>query len=156
MEGIIAPIFVCLNHRHGNSGIIRNLQFNNITAKADGIISCLISGVPGSRIEGITLRDVIVEHEGGEEAMNERLPEYLKGYSENRMYGRRNPAGGLYIRHADNIIVDNFQVRQRNIDYRSVVALDDVIGFRMRGLKTMGTKADKMVQTVGDKKHFTL
>ena len=151
MEGIITPIFVCLNHRHGNSGTIRNLQFNNIIAKADGIIPCLISGVPDSRIEGITLRDIIVEHEGGEEAMGERLPENLKGYPENRMYGRFNPAGGLYIRHADNIIVDNFQVRQRNTDYRPVVVLDDVTDFRMRNLKAMGTKADKMVQTIDSK-----
>lgn len=151
MEGIITPIFVCLNHRHGDSGIIRNLQFNNITAKADGIIPCLISGVPGSRIEGITLRDIIVEHEGGEEAMSERLPENLKGYPENRMYGPRNPAGGLYIRHADNIIVDNFQIRQRNIDYRPAIVLDDVTDFRMRNLKAVGIKSDKMVQAIDSK-----
>lgn len=148
LEGIITPIFVCLNHRHGNEGTIRNLQFSNITAKADGIIPCLISGVPDARIEGITLRDIIVEHEGGEEAMIERLPENLKGYPENRMYGRRNPAGGLYIRHADNILVENFQVRQRNADYRPAVVLDDVADFRMRGLKAIGTKADELVQTI--------
>lgn len=148
LEGIITPIFVCLNHRHGNEGTIRNLQFSNITAKADGIIPCLISGVPDARIEGITLRDIIVEHEGGEEAMVERLPENLKGYPENRMYGRRNPAGGLYIRHADNILVENFQVRQRNADYRPAVVLDDVADFRMRGLKAIGTKADELVQTI--------
>lgn len=148
LEGIITPIFVCLNHRHGKGGIIRNLQFSNITAKADGIIPCLISGVPDARIEGLTLRDIIVEHEGGEEAMTERLPENLKGYPENRMYGRRNPAGGLYIRHADNIVVENFQVRQRNTDYRPAVVLDDVTDFRLRGLKATGTETDKLVQTI--------
>mgnify|MGYP001781527043 CR=1 FL=1 len=148
LEGIITPIFVCLNHRHGNEGTIRNLQFSNITAKADGIIPCLISGVPDARIEGITLRDIIVEHEGGEEAMIERLPENLKGYPENRMYGRRNPAGGLYIRHADNILVENFQVRQRNADYRPAVVLDYVADFRIRGLKAIVTKAYELVQTI--------
>lgn len=83
--------------------------------------------------------------------MSERLPENLKGYPENRMYGRQNPAGGLYIRHANNIIVDNFQIRQRNIDYRPVVVLDDVTDFRMRNLKAVGTKADKMVQAIDSK-----
>lgn len=148
MEGIITPIFVVLNHRHGNGGVIRQLQFSNITAKADGIIPCLISGVPDARIEGITLRDIIVEHEGGEEAMKERLPENLKGYPENRMYGRRNPAGGLYIRHADNVLVENFQVRQRSTDYRPAVVLDDVADFRLRGLKAIGTEADELVQII--------
>lgn len=55
LEGIITPIFVCLNHRHGNGGVIRNLQFSNIIAKADGVIPCLISGVPDARIKGITI-----------------------------------------------------------------------------------------------------
>lgn len=151
MEGVITPIFVCLNHRHGTKGSIRNLQFSNITAKADGIIPCLISGVPDSRIEGITLRDIIVEHEGGEQAMKERLAENLKGYPENRMYGRKNPAGGLYVRHADNIVVDNFQVKQRNTDYRPAVVLDDVNDFRIRGLKTWGVESKKMVEAIESK-----
>jgi len=67
------------------------------------------------------------------------------------MYGRYNPAGGLYIRHADNILVENFQVRQRNLDYRPAVVLDDVTDFRMRGLKATGTEVDKLVQTIDSK-----
>ena len=145
MEGIITPIFVCLNHRHGNGGAIRNLQFCNITARAEGIIPCLISGVPDAHIEGIVMRDIVVEHEGGEQPMVEPLPENIKGYPENRMFGRRNPAGGLYIRHAKNITVDNFQVRQRNVDYRPTVVLDDVDDFRLTGLKVSGSAAKEQV-----------
>ena len=52
--------------------------------------------------------------DGGEKAMTKSLPENLKGYPENRMYGKENPAGGLYIRHADNILIENFHIRQRN------------------------------------------
>lgn len=151
MEGVITPIFVCLNHRHGTQGNIKNLQFSNITAKADGIIPCLISGAPDARIDGIILRDIMVEHEGGEQAMKERLPENLKGYPENRMYGRKNPAGGLYVRHADNIIVENFQVTQRNTDYRPAVVLDDVTDFRIKGLKTRGTVSEKMIEDIESK-----
>lgn len=147
MTGVITPIFVCLNNRNGIDSV-KNVVFSNITAKAYGIIPSLISSIPGEYIDGITLRDIIVEYEGGEEAMIERLPENLKGYPENRMYGRRNPAGGLYIRHADNIVVENFQVRQRNTDYRPAVVLDDVTDFRLRGLKAIGTETDKLVQTI--------
>lgn len=148
MEGIITPIFVCINHRHGTKGSIKNLQFSNITAKADGIIPCLISGVSDSRIEGIIMRDIIVEHEGGEQPMLERLPQNLKGYPENRMFGRKNPAGGLYIRHTDNVTVENFQVRQRNTDYRPAVVLDDVTDFRISGLKTQGIESKEQVQAI--------
>ena len=148
MEGIITPVFVCLNHRHGDKGVLRDLQFSNITAKADGIIPSLISGVPGNEIEGIIMRDIVVEHEGGEQPMEGRLPENLNGYPENRMYGEYNPAGGLYVRHAKNIIVENLQVRQRNADYRPAVVLDDVNDFRLRGLKTSGCAAEEPVQAL--------
>ena len=97
MEGVITPIFVCLNHRHGEKGVLRDLKFRGITAKANGIIPCLISGVPGNAVEDILLRDITVEQEGGEEPAQELLPENLDGYPDNRMYGPWNPAGGLYI-----------------------------------------------------------
>lgn len=152
MEGIITPIFICLNHRRmnqhtGESGIIRNLMFSNIIAKAEGIIPTLIAGTPTGRISDITLRDITVEHAGGEKAMTKAVPENLKGYPENRMYGRENPAGGLYIRHADNIRVENFRVRQRNTDERPPVFLDDATDIHIEKLQSTGSTAKNRVQT---------
>lgn len=152
MEGIITPIFVCLNHRRmnfhtGKSGTIRNLQFSNITAIAEGIIPTLIAGTPTGRISDIVLRDIIVEHAGGEQEMTEPVPENLKGYPENRMYGRKNPAGGLYIRHADNIIVENYQVRQRKQDARPAIYMDDVTNVQVENLKSTGSTAKRVIQT---------
>lgn len=152
MEGIITPIFICLNHRRmnqhtGESGIIRNLMFSNIIAKAEGIIPTLIAGTPTGRITDITLRDITVEHAGGEKAMTKAVPENLKGYPENRMYGRENPAGGLYIRHADNIRVENFRVRQRNTDERPAVFLDDATDIHIEKLQSTGSTAKNRVQT---------
>lgn len=127
---------------------IRDIFFSNITAVADGIIPCLITGMPGGRITDITLRDISVEHNGGEQPMTERLPENLKGYPENRMFGRFNPAGGLYVRHADNILVENFRIRQRNTDYRPPVVLDDVTNFRARELQSEGSESKVIIQTI--------
>ena len=151
MEGIITPIFICLNHRRmnqhsGQSGIIRNLLFSNITAKAEGIIPTLIAGTPTGRITDITLRDITVEHAGGEKAMTKSLPENLKGYPENRMYGKENPAGGLYIRHADNILIENFRIRQRNTDERPSVFLDDATDIHIEKLQSTGSIAKKMIE----------
>ena len=151
MEGIITPIFICLNHRRmnqhsGQSGIIRNLLFSNITAKAEGIIPTLIAGTPTGRITDITLRDITVEHAGGEKAMTKSLPENLKGYPENRMYGKENPAGGLYIRHADNILIENFHIRQRNTDERPSIFLDDATDIHIEKLQSTGSIAKKMIE----------
>ena len=154
MEGIITPIFICLNHRRmnhhtGTTGVIRRVQFNNIVAVANGIIPTLISGTPQGRISDIVLRDIMVEHAGGEMEMKETLPENLNGYPENRMYGRTNPAGGLYVRHADNIVVENFQVSQRKEDARPAVYLDDVTQVRIEKLQSKNSTARHMVETRG-------
>lgn len=159
MEGIITPIFICLNHRRmnkhtGTPGVIRRVQFNNIVAVANGIIPTLISGTPQGRISDIVLRDILVEHAGGEAEMKEALPENLNGYPENRMYGHTNPAGGLYVRHADNIVIENFQVSQRQPDARPAVFLDDVNGVQIEKLQSKNSTAKQPVQTTGCKEVF--
>lgn len=55
-----------MNYHNGTSGIIRDLHFSNITAVAEGIIPTLICGTSTGRISDITLRDITVEHAGGE------------------------------------------------------------------------------------------
>ncbi len=137
MTGVITPIFICLNKRKGTAGSIKNVQFNNITAKAYGIIPSLISSIPGEYIDGITLRDIMVEHLGtgtAEDAQTE-LKENYNGYPENRMYGKTNPAYGLYVRHAKNVTVDNFRVRLQNADARPAVVMEDVQGIVLNNLK---------------------
>ena len=151
MEGVVTPVFVCTGHRHNNSGAIKNLQFTNITAKCEGIIPCLISGLPDARIEGLVIRDFIVEHAGGQAAMTEPLKQNVTGYPENRMYGPDNPAGGLYLRCVDNALVENFQVTQRKSDARPTVVLDDVDGFRIRGLQIKGSTAKDAIQSNSSK-----
>lgn len=128
MEGVITPVFICLNHRKGTTGQIRDICINNVSARADGIIPCLITGSPRTKVSDIVLRDIRVEHEGGEEAYDKRLPE-SNGYPENRMFGHRNPASGLYVRHAERVRVDNMVMGVRRKDYRPAVVLDDVDGF---------------------------
>lgn len=128
MEGVITPIFICLNHRKGTTGEIRDIYINNVSARAEGVIPCLITGSPKTKVKDIMLRDIRVEHEGGEEPYDKRLPE-SNGYPENRMFGHRNPASGLYVRHAERVRVDNMVMSVRRKDYRPAVVLDDVDGF---------------------------
>ena len=125
-----------------------SVYFFNIEAVCEGIIPCLISGMPDHRITHITMRDITVEHQGGEAAMTETLPENATGYPENRMFGRKNPAGALYIRHADDVKVENFRVHQRETDHRPVVVASDVNGLQINELQATGTDGE-MIQTIG-------
>lgn len=147
MEGIITPIFVCLGKRRTDReiGSIKNVLFSNIYAKAEGLIPCLISGLPGHTIAGITLRDIVVEQTGGgtlEDALT-ILPENATGYPENRMYGRSNPASGLYVRHAENILIENFQVRTGKPDARSVIVMNDVQDAFINNLRAAAPDSDQ-------------
>lgn len=154
MEGIITPIFICLNHRSGTTGQIRDINISNVSAKAEGIIPCLITGSATNRIQDIVLRNIRVEHAGGQPAFNERLKE-SNGYPENRMFGHRNPAGGLYVRHAENIIVDNFVITQRQKDFRPAVVLDDVHGFQGTNIRH-DKNSPKLYDTQGDCSHIDI
>lgn len=133
MEGVITPIFIVLNHRKGDTGQIRDIYINNVSAKADGVVPCIITGSPKTKVSDIVLRDIRVEHEGGE-ADNNKVLDESNGYPENRMFGHIIPAGGLYVRHAERVLVDNMQVTQRNKDYRPVIILNDVDGFTGRDI----------------------
>lgn len=154
MEGVITPIFIYMGDRkQRGTGVIRDIDFANIKAVCDGIIPCLISGMPDQRIINVTLRDITVEHQGGENIMTKPLQENTSGYPENRMFGRKNPAGALYIRHADNIKVVNFRAHQRELDHRPVVVASDVNGLKINELNATSTDGVK-VQTTGSKEIY--
>ena len=155
MTGVITPIFVCLNGRHG-VGSLRNVTVESITAKALGQIPSLISGVPDGIIDGITLLDIWVEHRGGadQSVADAKLKESLKGYPENRMYGSTNPANGLYIRHAKNVIVDNYRVSLLKSDARPAVVMEDVQNAEIGNVTTTDPNLDKPLFRLVDCRDF--
>lgn len=157
MTGIITPIFVCLNNRNG-IGSVKNLVFSGITAKAAGIIPCLISSIPGQWMDGITLRDIVVEHVGNGTEKDAATPlnENLRGYPENRMYGSHNPAYGLYVRHAKNVTIDNFQVRVQNADARPLAVMEDVHGVMVENLKDVSSVKPNTLMRLVDCSDFII
>ena len=155
MTGIITPIFVCLNGRHG-VGSLRNVTVESVTAKALGQIPSLISGVPDGIIDGVTLRDIWVEHRGGasQEIADAKLKENLDGYPENRMYGSTNPANGLYIRHAKNVLIDNYRVSLLKEDARPTVVMEDVENAEIGNITTTDPNIDKPLLRLVDCRDF--
>ena len=66
---------------------------------------------------------------GGTEAdANAEVPEHAEAYPEPSMFGT-TPSYGLYVRHARNITVRDFDVQSISPDGRPPVALVDVDGF---------------------------
>jgi hypothetical protein len=100
-----------------------------------------ITGLPGHPVRNITLENVTIRFAGG--GRKERaylppdslhlVPELADSYPEFSMFGEL-PAYGLYIRHAENIVMKNVRIDLGHRDYRSAIVTDDVDGLRIDGL----------------------
>jgi polygalacturonase len=137
MTGIMTPLFIRLGNRSGIHGEIRDVIISSITAKSRSMITSSITGIPGARVQGITLRDLIFDNlgKGTLEEASAPVPEQVKSYPENGMFGTTLPAHGLYIRHADNITMENVQFRTTNPDERPAIIMDDLTNVSLQNFQ---------------------
>lgn len=155
MTGIQTPIFIRLQQGRPRSeesqktpvGSLKNVLISNIVATAKSRIACSITGLPGSYVENIVIRDVIVNCMGGgtQDDVTREIPERENAYPDNWMFystlpgsSLRHadlPAYGMYIRHAKNIYLDNIQFNLMQPDYRPAIWFEDAIDITLRSFK---------------------
>ncbi len=126
MTGIQTPLFIRLGSRRGR-GTLKNVVVSNITATNESLITSSITGIPGSYVENVLVKDIIFNYigTGTMKEANAPVPEKEKSYPENRMFGYSLPAYGLYVRHIKNLSVENFTFKLLAPDARPAVVLDD-------------------------------
>lgn len=136
MTGIQTPLFIRLGSRRGK-GTLRNVVISNITATNESLITSSITGIPGNRVENVTVRDVIFTCKGTGTMTEVALPvpEKEKSYPENRMFGYSLPAYGLYVRHAKNLSLQNLHFNLQAPDARPAIILDDCHNVRLNGFE---------------------
>ncbi|MBQ6087494.1 MAG: glycoside hydrolase [Bacteroidales bacterium] len=149
-------------YTEGNTPVMRDITIRNVYAEVpaekpdkgynyEGPVEhmprntspCGIVGVPGFRISGVLLQNIeIVYPGGGSENFAWRgtspeelaaIPEMETAYPEFSQF-RELPAWGLYIRHADDITLDNVKFRALKADYRPALVADDVNGLTLKGV----------------------
>jgi len=130
--GYQTPVFVRHHRRHlplaGLETHLRNVLFENVRGAADSRIACSVTGVPGLRPRDIVFRNVNLLFPGGGTAEDAAcpVPELETAYPESFMFDRRPlPACGLYIRHADGVVLDRVTLRTATPDARPAVVRDD-------------------------------
>lgn len=138
MSGVLTPVMIVLNRRHG-LGTISDVSVTNITAYAEGVIPCFIAGLPEKKVCNVRLANINVIQRGGMKAMENPVPENPSCYPENRMFGHILPACGLWARHVDGLSVSDMRVRLLEPDARPCVVLDDVSGEVITNLTSIGT-----------------
>jgi polygalacturonase len=128
-----APIFLRLGARQRSPqgtpvGHLRRVSIDNVRVyNSDSMYVCLITGILGHAIEDVKLSNIYLYQQGGgtKELATRVIPENEKKYPEQTMFGPL-PAAVFYIRHANNIQINNVEATIMRPDERPSVCLDDV------------------------------
>ena len=146
-------IFIRLGHRAGeNPGIVRNIHISNVNVEVPfgrpdeaydlrgpevdffhNPFPASIVGIPGHRVENITLENISIVYPGrATKGMAYiplwdlgRVPEQVEKYPEFSMFGEL-PAWGLYVRHAKGLNLKNISLNVLDEDFRPAFVFDDV------------------------------
>ena len=111
-----------------------------------------VTGIPGSRVEGVTLENITINYAGGAKKevayfgidTLEKVPERIRDYPEFSMFGEL-PAWGFYIRHADGIKIKNMVLTCKGADYRPAFIADDVHGLDLNAVSIQQVKMKPVI-----------
>jgi len=110
-------------------GQMKNIQMNNITAYNTGNFSSSITGVPGAKIENISLSNIRIVNNGGMK-QGEYIADYSKVKEDEKGYPQPTtwanlPSYGFFIRHVKNIVLSNIMLGSVEPDERvPVIGVD--------------------------------
>lgn len=144
MERARTAIFIRLENRkrphdypkHG----IRNVNIENVQA-TEALLASSITGLPGMNVQDVTLSHVRVQNvlPGRSDWVKRPVPEKESAYPEARMFGML-PATGLYVRHAQNLHLNDLVFTATAGEPRPAVIFDDVDGAEVHGLTSAPVK----------------
>lgn len=138
MDNVLTPIFIRFGARRPREPrFFRDVIISNIVANGVSHMSSSITGIPGHRVEGITISNVTLNVCGGGliDAVEKEVPEQIRMYPENKMFGPSLPAYGFYLRHVDGIVLENIRVNLEHSDRRHALWLEDAHNVRISGLE---------------------
>jgi len=117
-------------------GTIKNVMISNIQAVNVTECNDFICGIPNGYVENINLSNIKIEYLGGGKYHNfiNDIPELEDEYPKAKMFGTM-PAYGFFIRHAKNITIKDLEITYNDVEERPALYLDDVIDFKISGLK---------------------
>ena len=145
----IRNIKVCVPFKHPDYAYeIRGPQlpfFHNVFPSS-------ITGVPGHKIENVTLENIKIVYPGrGNPAYAnlplwrlDDVPELVNHYPEFSMFGEL-PAWGFYVRHADGLTMKNIDLKIKKADYRPAMVFDDVQNLNIQSLRVRGDKKEEPI-----------
>ena len=147
--------FIRLGHRNTDDrfSIIRRIRIADVKAEipsgkpdigypvegpppkvaAHNLVPSSIIGIPGHPVQNVTLENIEISYGGGAHKEVANVPvdqlasvtENISGYPEFTMFGEL-PAWGVYVRHADGIVLNNVTLSVKEADFRPACVFDDL------------------------------
>ncbi len=145
-----------------SEGVVRNIRIANVTATGYGPIACSIVGYEGNPISGISLSNITLHcgrpstennlkvwDENGKEIFQIERPAdgsvsvaqpswdvnlAADLYPFNRIYNTPLPAFGLYLAHAEDILLSDLEIRPAPEDPRPAIGFQNVRNVRLRAV----------------------
>lgn len=132
-DTVASPIFIRLGSRmRGPAGVpvgaIRRVNISNIVSSStSSLIGSIITGIPGHKIESLSLSNILIQHSGAGTKIDaaRALEEKERDYPEMDMFGN-TPAHGFFLRHVEDIEINNLKVISSANDARPCFVLNDV------------------------------
>ena len=108
-------------------GLLSDIMISNIQATGIGKVGCSITGIHDHPVQDITLKNIRIEYIGGgtSDLVDRNIPEVEKNYPEYGMFGTL-PSFGFFVRHANNIRFENFELEYKEKDLRPAYKFEDV------------------------------
>lgn len=137
-----------------HAGKLRNIMISNVQAvigedvPSTGMDNSqnFISGIPGYKIENVTLSNIHITLFGNGDAKQAKreIPEEIKAYPKSGMFGDL-PAYGFYVHHVDGIKMNDVKFEVLNPDYRPALVFDDVSDVDVTECTLEGYQSDEPV-----------
>lgn len=142
-DTVASPIFVRLGSRMRGPagvsvGVIRRVSISNIVSSSTSSLICsIITGIPDHKIESLSFSNILIQHSGGGTKIEAArwLEEKERDYPETDMFGD-TPAHGFFIRHVEDIEMNNCKVISSANDARPCFVLNDVQRADFLNIKT--------------------
>ena len=134
LNGYNVPIFIRGGERPsriwdipvGNKWILRDILVEDVTGTAESSVASSITGAGRCRPQNVTLRNVKIVCKGaGDLYVPQDVPEGKGTYPSSVIFAKGLPAWGLYVRHADNVRLENAEFELAGEDTREKIASDD-------------------------------
>ncbi|MEQ9825622.1 MAG: glycosyl hydrolase family 28 protein [Puniceicoccaceae bacterium] len=147
MHGVETPFFIKLGNRHSEwegkpdatPGRVENIVISNLTARDCGPISSAITGYPGHPVRGVRLSniDITMRGKGPAGSAMEPVPEHSNHYPFNRMFKTDLPTYGLFLRHVENLRLENVRLSYTGMEQRHALWVEQARDVVFQGLELL-------------------